>query len=114
MPTYTYRCKDCQHEYEAFQSIKEEAHKICPQCKGAVIRLIGAGAGIVFKGSGFYVTDYRKGSETKTEGTEGKKTEKGANGKTESSKNSDSKGDSSTKKAASSPSSSSKTDQPSS
>ena len=93
MPTYAYRCKDCQHEYEAFQSIKEEAHKTCPQCKGEVVRLIGAGAGIVFRGSGFYVTDYRKdGSQAK--GTEGKKNEKGTEGKTSPS---DAKGASSTK-----------------
>lgn len=75
MPTYAYRCKDCQHEYEAFQAIKAEPHKNCPVCKGAVVRLIGAGAGIVFKGSGFYVTDYSKGNKEKK--PEGKKSEKG-------------------------------------
>ena len=61
MPTYTYRCADCNHEYEAFQSMKDEPHKECPECSGAVERVIGAGAGILFKGSGFYVTDYKKG-----------------------------------------------------
>ena len=65
MPTYNYKCKDCEYIYEAFQSIKEEKHKTCPKCKGSVIRLIGAGAGIVFKGSGFYVTDYRKKDDKK-------------------------------------------------
>lgn len=59
MPTYSYRCEDCSHEYDAFQSITEEPHQTCPQCNGGVQRLIGAGAGILFKGSGFYTTDYR-------------------------------------------------------
>ncbi|MCB1308949.1 MAG: hypothetical protein KDK30_12240 [Leptospiraceae bacterium] len=62
MPTYNYRCDDCGHEYEAFQSMKDDPHTECPECGGQVKRLIGAGAGIVFKGSGFYVTDYRKDS----------------------------------------------------
>ncbi|MBX7057778.1 MAG: zinc ribbon domain-containing protein [Leptospirales bacterium] len=62
MPTYSYRCKHCGHQYEAFQSMSEAAHSDCPECKGQVERLIGGGAGIVFKGSGFYVTDYRKSS----------------------------------------------------
>ena len=100
MPTYSYRCKDCQHEYEAFQSIKEEAHKLCPVCEGTVLRLIGAGAGIVFKGSGFYVTDYRAGAKAET---------KEVAGKAEPAKSSDAKGDSSAKKNADSPSSNGKT-----
>lgn len=62
MPTYSYRCADCGHEYDAFQNMRENPHTECPQCKGRVERLIGAGAGILFKGSGFYVTDYRSGN----------------------------------------------------
>jgi putative FmdB family regulatory protein len=62
MPTYTYQCKDCNHRYDAFQSMSAPADTECPVCKGTVQRLIGGGAGIVFKGSGFYVTDYRKDS----------------------------------------------------
>ena len=66
MPTYSYRCKDCGHEYEAFQSMTEDAHTVCPECNGTVQRLIGAGAGILFKGSGFYVTDYKSGGNGKS------------------------------------------------
>lgn len=62
MPTYSYQCKDCGHRYDAFQSMKADPDTVCPECNGTVERLIGAGAGIVFKGSGFYVTDYRKDS----------------------------------------------------
>ena len=59
MPTYEYVCSKCGHEFELFQSIKEEPKRTCPKCKGRVKRLIGSGAGLLFKGSGFYLTDYR-------------------------------------------------------
>lgn len=60
MPTYDYVCEACQHEFELFQSIKEDAKRKCPKCgKLKLRRLIGPGAAIVFKGSGFYKTDYR-------------------------------------------------------
>lgn len=59
MPTYEYECQRCGHVFERYQSMKEEPLKRCPQCRGKVKRLIGAGAGIIFKGSGFYETDYR-------------------------------------------------------
>ena len=63
MPTYEYRCKACDHELELFQSIKARPVKKCPSCgKLQLERLIGAGAGILFKGSGFYETDYRSES----------------------------------------------------
>ncbi len=62
MPTYTYQCKSCGHKYDKLQSITAEPDKICPKCNGKVERLIGGGVGIVFKGSGFYVTDYKKNS----------------------------------------------------
>ena len=61
MPTYEYECKKCGH-FELFQSIKDEKLKRCPTCKGAVKRLMGSGAGIIFKGTGFYQTDYRSSS----------------------------------------------------
>jgi len=60
MPTYEYVCNNCQHEFEQFQSMKARPIRKCPECgKLKVQRLIGAGAGIIFKGSGFYQTDYR-------------------------------------------------------
>lgn len=66
MPTYDYECKACNHKWEEFQSIKAEPTKKCPECKKAKAkRLIGTGAGIIFKGSGFYQTDYRSSSYQK-------------------------------------------------
>lgn len=66
MPTYDYRCKSCEHEWELFQSIKANPVKKCPSCgKLKAERVIGAGAGIIFKGSGFYQTDYRSESYKK-------------------------------------------------
>ncbi len=59
MPTYQYRCNDCQHEFEEFQSMLDEALTKCPECDGKIQRLISGGSGFLFKGSGFYVTDYR-------------------------------------------------------
>jgi len=59
MPTYQYRCHDCGHEFEEFQSMTEEAISVCPKCHGRTRRLISGGAGLLFKGSGFYITDYR-------------------------------------------------------
>ena len=62
MPTYEYECQKCGHQFEVFQSIKDAPKKSCPECKGRVKRLLGTGAGLLFKGSGFYITDYRKSS----------------------------------------------------
>ena len=60
MPTYEYVCRKCGHEFEQFQSIKDDPLTKCPSCKkGKVQRKIGTGAGLLFKGSGFYITDYR-------------------------------------------------------
>ncbi len=60
MPTYAYVCQSCQHEFDAFQSITAKPLRVCPACgQNALKRLIGSGAGIIFKGSGFYCTDYR-------------------------------------------------------
>jgi putative FmdB family regulatory protein len=64
MPTYDYKCKSCGHVFEVFQSMSAEHIKECEKCGGPVNRLIGGGAGIIFKGSGFYVNDY-KGSVNK-------------------------------------------------
>lgn len=59
MPTYEYECGKCGFEFERFQRISEPPVKRCPKCKGGVRRKIGTGAGLLFKGSGFYITDYR-------------------------------------------------------
>jgi putative FmdB family regulatory protein len=59
MPTYEYRCENCGHEFEAFQTMSEPPVEKCPVCVGKVKRIISGGAGLIFKGSGFYITDYR-------------------------------------------------------
>ena len=67
MPTYEYECSKCHHHFDAFQTMSSEKYETCPKelCqmkkwgKGKVKRLLGAGAGLIFKGSGFYITDYR-------------------------------------------------------
>ena len=59
MPTYEYKCKKCGHLFEEFQRMTDPLLTKCPKCKGKVIRLIGKGAGIIFRGSGFYQTDYK-------------------------------------------------------
>ena len=59
MPTYDYKCTKCGDVFEVFQAMSEEPKKRCPKCRGKVQRLISGGAGILFKGSGFYQTDYR-------------------------------------------------------
>jgi putative FmdB family regulatory protein len=73
MPTYEYECKKCGHQFETVQSIKDDRLKKCPksECpdgsgKGKVERLIGAGGGLLFKGSGFYITDYRSDNYKKS------------------------------------------------
>lgn len=67
MPTYDYKCDACEHAWEEFQSIKAEPTKKCPHCgKKKARRLIGAGAGLIFRGSGFYLTDYRSDSYKKS------------------------------------------------
>jgi putative FmdB family regulatory protein len=64
MPTYHYRCKSCHHEFEELQNNSESALIECPSCKKhSLVRMIGGGAGLVFKGSGFYGTDYKKSSK---------------------------------------------------
>ena len=65
MPTYEYECTACGHEFERFESIKSEPSKQCPKCKGRKAqRRISGGGGLIFKGSGFYCTDYRSSAAT--------------------------------------------------
>ncbi|HIJ54124.1 MAG TPA: zinc ribbon domain-containing protein [Planctomycetes bacterium] len=72
MPTYEYICQNCGYEFERFQSITARPMRKCPECgKSALKRLVGSGAGIIFKGSGFYQTDYR--SESYKEGQKSEK-----------------------------------------
>ncbi|MDR0362206.1 MAG: zinc ribbon domain-containing protein [Planctomycetota bacterium] len=66
MPTYEYECANCAHTFEHFQSMSDKPLRKCPQCgKNKLERLIGAGAGIIFKGSGFYETDYKRKPQPK-------------------------------------------------
>ncbi len=75
MPTYEYACMKCGHRFEEFQSIMAEPISNCPECAGHVERQISGGVGLIFRGSGFYLTDYQKsgaksddnGSATKTD-----------------------------------------------
>jgi putative FmdB family regulatory protein len=84
MPTYDYICDDCKHEFEAFESIKADPQTICPSCqKASLRRKIGAGAAILFKGSGFYLTDYRSDSYKKA----AKADSQGSSGSSSSSSN---------------------------
>lgn len=97
MPTYDYRCKDCGHEWERFQPITANPIRKCPDCgKLKAERVIGPGAGIIFKGSGFYQTDYRSESYRKGAEAERKAAEK-SNGESDgSSKKEGTKSDSGT------------------
>mgnify|MGYP001373366732 CR=1 FL=1 len=62
MPTYEYKCQSCQRTFEVFQSMTDKPLTECSECHGRLKRLIGTGAGFIFKGSGFYITDYRSDS----------------------------------------------------
>lgn len=110
MPTYDYECEKCRKKFELFQSMKDDALKTCPQSKcrmkkwgkGKVRRLLGTGAGLIFKGSGFYITDYRSegykqaakkdsGESSKPAAKSETKTETKTESKTESKPKKDSK-----------------------
>jgi len=66
MPTYEYECRECHCTFEQFQQMSDEPVKVCPKCGGKVRRLIGGGTGIIFKGSGFYITDSKKSGSAST------------------------------------------------
>ena len=73
MPTYDYQCLKCRRKFERFQRITEKPLTRCPHCKGKIERLIGS-AGLIFKGSGFYITDYKKKPEPGSKKSEVEKT----------------------------------------
>jgi putative FmdB family regulatory protein len=66
MPTYEYQCAKCSHRFEKLQSIKDQPLKSCPVCIGPVERLISTGSGFIFKGAGFYATEYRSSEYSKS------------------------------------------------
>jgi putative FmdB family regulatory protein len=71
MPTYDYVCTKCDHAFEVFQSMKDAPLIKCPKCgRKSLKRLMGGGAGLIFKGSGFYETDYKRSSTKKTDGAD--------------------------------------------
>jgi len=90
MPTYEYQCEKCGHRFEKFQSMTASVLRKCPKCgKSSLKRLIGTGAGVIFKGSGFYQTDYRSDSykqALKKESDTGSKKEGKKDSKTETKK----------------------------
>jgi len=85
MPTYEYQCTHCSHELEEFHSINEPPLTRCPKCStDGLVRMMGTGGGLIFKGSGFYQTDYKKeGRSTNKQGASGKGEETGADKKGE-------------------------------
>jgi putative FmdB family regulatory protein len=99
MPTYEYKCIECEEVFEVFQKITDEPLKTCQVCGGELKRLISGGIGVIFKGSGFYTTDYKNsshkshdssskksGEESKTESSSAKTSDAGADKKTEPAK----------------------------
>ena len=90
MPTYEYHCDACEHNFDEFQSINDKPLKKCPKCgKPKLRRIFGAGAAIIFKGSGFYQTDYRSESykaAAKADQESSKSDKSSTDGKTETSK----------------------------
>ena len=72
MPTYEYECSSCEYRFEEFQGIMDKPIRSCHKCGGQVKRLISGGGGLIFKGSGFYITDYRSESYKKGEKEEKK------------------------------------------
>lgn len=84
MPTYDYECDQCGHKFELYQSINAEPEKKCPECgKRKLRRLIGSGAAVVFKGSGFYQTDYRSDSYKKSASKDSSESKKSSESKSD-------------------------------
>lgn len=97
MPTYDYECDACGHSFELYQSISAEPEKKCPACgKNKLRRLIGAGAAVVFKGSGFYQTDYRSESYKKSAASDAKSSDGSSKSESTSEAKSESKSEAKT------------------
>ena len=95
MPTYDYQCEACGHAFELFQSMSAPVKRKCPECKKSKLkRLIGTGSGVLFKGSGFYETDYRSDSYKKAqkEDSSSKSSDKSKSGESKSKKESGTSG----------------------
>jgi putative FmdB family regulatory protein len=104
MPTYDYECDACQHKFELFQSIKDAVKKKCPECgKSKLRRLFGTGAAIMFKGSGFYITDYRSDSYKKGAKADSSSGENKSGGESKSSGGESKSSDTTAKSSASKP-----------
>jgi putative FmdB family regulatory protein len=101
MPTYDYQCDACEHKFEHFQGINDPLLTKCPECKKKKLRrLIGAGGAVVFKGSGFYQTDYRSEGYKKSAAAEAKSTESSSGGEAKSESKSEAKSEPKTEKKA--------------
>ena len=87
MPTYDYQCQNCGHRFELFQRMSDDPVTTCPTCEGPVERLITGGTGLIFKGSGFYITDYKSNGNGKS----ADKKDTGSNGESKSSDSSSAK-----------------------
>ena len=86
MPTYEYKCENCSHQFDTYQSMKDEKLTKCPVCgKNTLKRLIGSGGGLIFKGSGFYLTDYKNKSSEQSSVSNSKTKSTGTNSKQETS-----------------------------
>tara|TARA_R110000850_G_scaffold175640_5_gene301406 strand:- start:292 stop:609 length:318 start_codon:yes stop_codon:yes gene_type:complete len=103
MPNYDYKCEKCEHKFEVFQSMKADRLTDCPleECDGTVKRLLGTGAGIIFKGSGFYETDYRSDSYKKAASADKPSSDSSSSKKTSDTKSAGSSSTSKPKPAAS-------------
>lgn len=81
MPTYEYKCTECGYRFEYFQTMTADPLKHCPKCNGIVKRLIGPGAGPIFKGTGFYQTDYKNSTPSKKESSKSTSTKSSTDNK---------------------------------
>jgi putative FmdB family regulatory protein len=76
MPTYEYECRKCGEAFEYFQRMSDPPMSVCEKCGGQLAKLVSAGSGLIFKGSGFYITDYKKSGEPSESSKDGSKSAK--------------------------------------